>query len=321
MSSENLNRKPVSLKGIIEVVAFGTLVLSVATIFDGYHRFIELFSHFKVLYLVTSLMCAFILLAIRSYRSAMVAILVVFLNALFVIPWYFPSPENREDNIVSTIKLMHSNVHTSNQNYQLLIDLVLAESPSIVLLQEINAKWMSQLEILDDTYPYRFASPREDNFGIAIFSKYPFDDIKREYWGDSNVPSIKAVITVSGKQFTTIATHPLPPISTVYYNSRNSQINAIAKVAVDTELPLILVGDLNVTMWSGDYAPLELDTNLRNARKGFGVLPTWPSMFPIAIIPIDHFLVTPHFSVMDLKVGSDIGSDHLPLIIELGIKA
>ena len=39
--------------------------------------------------------------------------------------------------------------------------------------------------------------------------------------------------------------------------------------------PIMVVGDLNATMWSAPYRSLIDSTGLRNARRGFGILPSW----------------------------------------------
>ena len=58
---------------------------------------------------------------------------------------------------------------------------------------------------------------------------------------------------------------------------------------------------------------------LRNARSGFGILPTWPTFMPVLYIPIDHCLVTKEIDIIKLRTGRNVGSDHLPLIADLAI--
>ena len=81
------------------------------------------------------------------------------------------------------------------------------------------------------------------------------------------------------------------------------------------------IGDLNVTMWSTDYEVLERGTGLRNARKGFGILATWSTNLPFMMIPIDHCLLSSEFKVDSINTAQDIGSDHLPIVVTLRLKA
>ena len=68
-------------------------------------------------------------------------------------------------------------------------------------------------------------------------------------------------------------------------------------------------------MWSIDYEKFINITKLKNSRMGVGILPTWPA--PVPLIPIDHVLVSSDIKVRNISVGRDIGSDHLPLIVDL----
>jgi endonuclease/exonuclease/phosphatase family metal-dependent hydrolase len=62
---------------------------------------------------------------------------------------------------------------------------------------------------------------------------------------------------------------------------------------------------------------------LINAREGFGVLPTWPTYYgsTALMIPIDHCLVSEDIRVFNIRTGAHIGSDHLPLIVDIEISA
>jgi endonuclease/exonuclease/phosphatase (EEP) superfamily protein YafD len=70
-------------------------------------------------------------------------------------------------------------------------------------------------------------------------------------------------------------------------------------------------------MWSSTYRALEDSTGLRNSRRGFGVMPSWPVFLPVAMIPLDHCLVADRVDVLETKLGEDIGSDHRPLLVQL----
>jgi endonuclease/exonuclease/phosphatase (EEP) superfamily protein YafD len=64
---------------------------------------------------------------------------------------------------------------------------------------------------------------------------------------------------------------------------------------------------------------LEAGTGLVNATLESGLRPTWPTRPALARIPIDHFLLSDHLNVASIRTGPDIGSDHLPLILDLAV--
>ena len=322
MTNKKNNWTSFSFIGLVQVFATITIILSALTLFDGFHRLIEQFSHFKLQYLIASVICAGVFVFYKHYKFSIVLLLIGVLNSIFVVPWYFPETQNTSSEIQTELTLLHSNVLTSNLNIKGFVDQVIQENPDVFVMQEVNQRWLSEIQELEAVYTYKHTIPRGDNFGIAIFSKIPFESIKVLNSGTFEIPTIEASLSISGHTITLIATHPLPPVSKEYYQSRNDQIINIAEMSRKNKGPLIVVGDLNVSMWSINYKPLEFETGLRNARKGFGLLPTWPAQFklPVFMIPIDHVLVSPHFVVNEIKIGPNIGSDHLPLIVRLGIK-
>ncbi|MCP4323320.1 MAG: hypothetical protein GY787_16030 [Alteromonadales bacterium] len=193
------------------------------------------------------------------------------------------------------------------------------EDPNIVVLQEVNSSWIKGLTQSLSKYKYRIEQPQNDNFGIAIYSKLPFTKANVISLGDLGLPSIEVSFSHEGLDITLLATHPIPPINHLYYSSRNNQLIDSANRLAKQPGAKILVGDLNVTMWSSVHSAVETISELNNARQGFGILPTWPTNIPFLMIPIDHVLTSKHFVINNFKVGDDIGSDHLPVIIELAL--
>lgn len=294
------------------------LVFSLAPLFSGAIWYLELFTHFRLHYLVIALVLAYGFLILKKKKFGLLAVMMVVINLVFVMPIYSKQPTESGGLNGKSIKLFHANVLTSNTQYQKLINQVLAENPDVVLLQEVNKLWLSELDVLKEPYPYQIESPSPDNFGMALFSKIPISHHAIHFWSDFKIPNIEAEFDLDGIAFRMITTHPLPPVNALYFNARSSQFKSIAALIKTSELPSIVMGDLNTTIWSDSYQALLSDTGLTNASDGFGFMPTWPtSLFPM-MIPIDHCLVSEAFRVVDIRTGKDLGSDHLPLVVELG---
>jgi endonuclease/exonuclease/phosphatase (EEP) superfamily protein YafD len=118
-----------------------------------------------------------------------------------------------------------------------------------------------------------------------------------------------------------IVSHPLPPGSAEYSRLRNDQLRALAAKVRESNVPTIVLGDLNATPWSPYFRELLRASGLRNTSQGRGLYGSWPAGLPIGRIPLDHCLVSPSLHVMDKQLGPQVGSDHLPVVIDLQIPA
>ncbi len=294
-----------------------TLVTGVSYFSHSYLSF-ELLSHFRIQYLCLSFTLLAVFLLLRQYRFGVLAVGVLSLNAYDVIS-FFSQTKTNAGGTSNHIKLVMSNVYSSNDRYGEFIDFVKTENPDVFIALEINEAWLEELQRLKNLYPYSVTQAKNDNFGIGLFSKAPFDRAEIVHIGQAGLPSIKVSSEIEGKPYTLIATHPLPPINPMFFSDRNQQLEALADELNLIDTPKILMGDLNVTVWSDDYKRLEASTSMQNTRIGFGVLPTWPAQSSVFGIPIDHCLVSGEFEVLDMKLGKDIGSDHRPIVVRLGL--
>jgi endonuclease/exonuclease/phosphatase (EEP) superfamily protein YafD len=303
----------------IQMIAWLTLLFSLAGYLGGVHWLLELTSHFKVQYLAVASGCFVISLLLRDLRGSLLGLLCVILNGAAILPWYIGRPEAVLGTQASHLRILLSNVHTRNRRSADLVQLVRLEKPDILVLQEVNDRWMQEMKPLDALFPHSKEIPRSDNFGIAVLSRLPLVQASELTLGNGDVPSILAEVSLDGQTVSILATHPLPPGSHETSEQRNSQLAAIGAATRQYSTPVILIGDLNVTMWSPYYSRLIQESGLVNARKGFGVVPTWPAQVPILKIPIDHCLVSADIRVADIRTASAFGSDHLPLVVDLAI--
>lgn len=120
------------------------------------------------------------------------------------------------------------------------------------------------------------------------------------------------------KRICAVATHPLPPGGRDYSRWRNDQLEQLPDF-IRSPLPILLLGDLNVTPWNYHFRRLLDRTGLRDSAKGYGVQPTWPSYNPLLRIPIDHCLHSADIAIVDRRVGQSVSSDHYPVIVDFVI--
>jgi len=191
--------------------------------------------------------------------------------------------------------------------------------PDILVLEEINSQWVSDLQCLAKSRPHSCIQAREDNFGIGLFSKLPLVESEIVYIGDAEVPSIIAKVDSGSGTLSVIATHPLPPGGASYSRWRNNQLAAIPD-HIASHSPVILLGDLNVTPWNHHFIRLLKRSGLRDSSRGRGFQPTWPNSNPLLLIPIDHCLHSSEIVVVRKEIGPNVESDHYPVIVDFVIK-
>ena len=224
----------------------------------------------------------------------------------------------------ASLKIMEINVNTSNTSYQAVENHVMARNPDILLLLEVDQAWLDHLPRIARAYPFHVLCPRPDNFGIALFAK------NKPYSGklfslpqrDLGLPCVAWNFKFADRDVVLLGLHTLPPVRRSGFRVRNAMLAEIANLArqISAEgAETIILGDLNTAPWSYFFKRLTKISGTRDARRGFGVSPSWPAiptLFPL-LIPIDHCLVSPGLSVANFAVGGDVGSDHYPLEVEL----
>ena len=315
-----INRKKWLEIGLLLAIIACTLI-SLAGYFGRWHILLEIASHFRLQYFVASilLMILFLLLARHSKIGLAICAFCLAINLAEILPWYLPVPNNHLEISGKPLRVLVSNVYYKNQDYPRLISLLRQEQPDLAIFLEINDKWSVSLDQLKDLMPYSLSLLKSQKFGLALYSKLPLENAVYQDFGLKGRPSIVANVTVGSEKVTIIGTHILAPMNFAYIQQRNKQLAAMSRYLGEITTPKIVFGDLNITMWSHYYKEFVKTAGMRNARAGFGVQPTWYKKLPIFYIPIDHCLVSPDIQVRNSRVGEKVGSDHLPIIVDLAI--
>ncbi len=300
------------------LVAFATVSLAVVSALGLFGRFawvLDLFAHFRMQLAVALLVCAAVSLVLRQPRVTLLASTFALLNFIVVAPQlvYQPTAEARGRD---TVRLVYVNINHYNREFESALAFFRETDPDVLLIVEANERLLAVLDPLRERLPYVFVETRGKG-GVALMSRYPM--AAQSVYFTSGNPSVVALIDTHHGPLRLIGTHPRSPVSARRAQRRDAQLDAIASfVRVGSE-PTVLLGDLNTTPWGHAFRALVAESGLRDTSRGVGFQWSWPASFWPLAIPIDHALVSEDVRVLDRRMGPSIGSDHLPLMLDIAL--
>lgn len=316
-----------SVETVKKLTFLTAAALALSTLFSlfGRYRYFELFTHFRLQYVWLALICAVVSGVLRFWKISLLVAVFALFNVWQIAPYYYPSSVAmlRQENGSSEInfRLMSANVQGNNKNYQGLIEAVKSVNPDVLILLEVTANWRDNIQVLNSEYRYSKTEPRAGGSGLAVFSRYPIESADIVTLDASTQPALFCKINLEGALLSVLAIHPPTPMRADKFAYRNGQFAQTASIMKNASEPKLLVGDFNTTMWSPYFADLVKDSGLRDARTGRGLYPSWNAALPAFLgIPIDHCLVGDKIEVESFETGNYTGSDHRPLILNVGIK-
>ncbi|MGE3802479.1 MAG: endonuclease/exonuclease/phosphatase family protein [Candidatus Kapaibacterium sp.] len=220
------------------------------------------------------------------------------------------------------LRIFFANVNASNRKVDRVIEAIKQTSPNLLILIECSPELHTLLtEGMEDTLlPHRsYHIYRGERFGVMLWSQFPLEDVvKRTDESHPNQASLVATLSHHSQTIRLIIAHPLSPERPWWVEPRREYVLNTADEARLSEVGgVIVVGDLNATPWDPLFSDLLKVSGLHDARRGFGYVGTWPTLFPPMLIPLDHLLVSDDIEVTNFRRGKRIGSDHWPLEVAL----
>jgi endonuclease/exonuclease/phosphatase (EEP) superfamily protein YafD len=280
---------------------------------------LELVSNFRVPLALVLAVCAILLFLLDQHLWAGLAVLLAAVNLGLVMLLFLPG----EEVVVRRgrpVEILLANVLRSNPDHQAVVTLIQREEPDVAVLLEVDEGWMKDLAPLAAAYPHSIAEPRDTPYGLAILSRLPLAETVTTTIGSLNAVAVATTLDVGGPRLHLVAGHAPMPSDASGTAARNQGLADLGRFAAGRRGALVLCGDLNVTPWSPFFRDLLQTTGLRDSRQGFGIQPTWTTRLPrLLAIPIDHCLASSDLAVQGVRFGPQIGSDHLPLLVEVAI--
>ena len=300
-------------------LGLGFLCLALAPLFDTKLIFFDLLSHFP-LQAALGAAGAFVLCLPWWKNVAVRWCLVVLLcaclgNGAWLYPYWNKFPK-AGDLATPDLTIAQLNVQTSNRDFQATIGWLRRMKPDIFVAEEVDSGWFKAFSTLSAHFPYHVSHPRSDNFGLAVFSRFPIVHSQEIRLPVVPVPTYLLRLDVAGRAVRLAAIHTVPPRSQNLVTARNLSLEMIGQwVAEEPGTPTFVVGDLNITPFAAPFRAFIDDGGLSDSRAGQGLLATWPTSLPSFVrIPIDYILYDRHLRTTSLISGPRNGSDHLPLL-------
>lgn len=277
-------------------------------------RLTDLPSHFVLQYTIGAVVLGVLALLLKiKWRYLFLLGFAFILNSANLAPYI---DRTAATTTADSFTVLQANTLYLNKSTKPLQRLIEAEKPDIITAVEVNDAFAEMFQSLADAYPYQFVVPQNNNArGLAVLSKFPLKNKSVVFFSEARVPAQSISLSLRGRTVDVLSLHPFTPIHDLAL--RDADLRTAAKAyAPPRKNPLIVTGDFNATPWSPIMRQFMATTRLRAARASRGILPSWPVFLPANIlrIPIDHVFVSDGIEVLDYRLGSSIGSDHLPTL-------
>jgi endonuclease/exonuclease/phosphatase (EEP) superfamily protein YafD len=312
------------MRMLLTVCAIGGLVLALAVVVAGEQVWaLDLLTFF---WPVFSLVAGMLLLLTLPFGSSVARLAALAAVGTCALPFIMlpPSPDNTAGE---KIRILIANLYVGNPDPRPFVALLTRTQPDIVVTQETRRPFVEAIRG-SGLFPFETEGALSDADDKKVFSRYPI----REYRQLADLPgrkverhAMRLVIETPAGPVVVYAVHPDTPRSVEQWHERNAYFERLA-AAIRSEapdMPVVVAGDWNLPAHSAFFREFFAATHYRFARSGF-----WPPVtrFATRLAPIgyfgstiDHVAVSPQLRVTGWKRGTDIGSNHLPVIVDLAL--
>ena len=217
-----------------------------------------------------------------------------------------------------TFSLLSANVLMENRDVDAFLAIVEQYDPDLLLVMEPNDWWMEQLQPIRTRYAHHIEQPQENHYGIALYSHFPLQESKINYFEDTGTPSIYTVVQLpAGDEVIFYGEHPRPPLPENSVEAADKELIKVANRALLADLPVVVAGDFNDVPWSYTVETFASISHLRDIRIGRGFYNTFDAQNPILRLPIDQIFLSPGLGLVQLADPIRFSSDHFALFVQL----
>jgi endonuclease/exonuclease/phosphatase (EEP) superfamily protein YafD len=227
-----------------------------------------------------------------------------------------------------SLKVFVVNVLLDNRDSGKLLAQIATHDPDLILLNEPDARWVSALAPLKQTYPHHVLHPLTNTYGMLLYSRFELLDPEVRFLTDPEIPSIRTRVRLrSGQEVLFYGIHPRPPAHKPPHREerhdstqRDAELVLVAKEVAKVAGPVIVAGDFNDVAWSHTTRLFQRISRLIDPRVGRGLYNSYHARLPFLRFPLDHLFHSDHFKLVELLRLGYFGSDHFPICAALSLE-
>ena len=304
------------MKGLVRwVLRLGAWGLIAALVLGWLGRLsppLDAFSHLRLHLLALSVVAVPILMLGRRWRSAVTLAVVCVVSLVLTWP-FLPGLEPASVNGPPDLTVAQLNMRFNNPRPALLEQELRRTGADVLLLQEVSKRTMRVVDRLKD-YPHRHVCRFRDFRGVAVVSRVAF----------------RTTLPCAADGGLAVATLDLPrPVTVVSIHTywpwparQWQQLRSVRPLLSRVEPPLVVAGDFNAVPWSAAVGYVERHTRTRavpGLRFTFNTLHLQRGDTRRGGLPIDHVLLSPDVTLLDIHLMPHVGSDHLGTVAKVAL--
>lgn len=172
-----------------------------------------------------------------------------------------------QENTEAKLNVAHVNLSNITLPYEGIKMILDNENIDLVSFQELTPDWNIILKkLLERDFPHSKSEVRIDPYGMALYSRIPFESFESFKCGDKS--NLKSTVEKDGKEFEIISSYLTPALDQKSIEVASAQLNSIAEEIKSSEHPLIALGEYNMVYWTNEIREFRTDTKLTNSRRG-----------------------------------------------------
>lgn len=224
-----------------------------------------------------------------------------------------------EQEAAPLLRLVSANFLYKNLGFERTLQGLAALDADVLVLCEVTPEVRGHFRRLETHYPHALDTcAPESLYGILILSRFPLTLRSSGAGEDPSPRHLAADLMVGANEISLIAIHSTNPLRFSRAHRIPAEFEAVAQLCRAARGDLIVTGDCNAAGWSTYLRELERSAGLANDGK---LRPSWPVWLPPLVrLPLDHAWVRGRVALLKAALGPRFGSDHLPLVAEIGIR-